>query len=146
MYYFYIVFYRFLLQVIKIKICLRGLQGNAADCPGSKLVPIFHLLLNGVQKLATFFKLLKTAARFKSGFSHSTSITAFFYDVSFWLIDDVNYQDRNSQFSLCAFFCLQYIGDKTWIKMPKWTIFLSSSEVCLFWLLRISVLIIDVVN
>ena len=44
---------------------------------------------------------------------------------------------------LCAFFCLQDNADKTWIKMPKWTILLISSELCLFWLLRISVLIID---
>jgi hypothetical protein len=38
--------------------------GEAAYCPGSQLVPIFHLPHNGVPKLAAVFKLLKTAAIF----------------------------------------------------------------------------------
>ena len=43
--------------------------GEAAYCPSSQLVPIFHLLLNGVPKLAAVFKLLKTMASFKNGLS-----------------------------------------------------------------------------
>ena len=43
--------------------------GEAAYCPSSQLVPIFHLPLNGVPKLAAVFKLLKTAASFKNGLS-----------------------------------------------------------------------------
>ena len=46
------------------------LNGEAAYCPGSQLVPIFHLPLNGVPKLAAVFKLLKTAASFKNGLSY----------------------------------------------------------------------------
>ena len=43
--------------------------GEAAYCPGSQLVPIFHLPLNGVPKLAAVFKLLINAASFKNGLS-----------------------------------------------------------------------------
>ena len=46
-----------------------GSFGEAAYCPSSQLVPIFHLPLNGVPKLAPVFKLLKTAASFENGFS-----------------------------------------------------------------------------
>ena len=49
---------------------LISLCGEAAYCPGSQLVPIFHLPLNGVPKLAAVFKLLKTAASFKNGLSY----------------------------------------------------------------------------
>ena len=44
-------------------------KGEAAYCPGSQLVPISHLSLNGVPKLAAVFKLPKTAASFKNGLS-----------------------------------------------------------------------------
>ena len=43
--------------------------GEAACCPGSQLVPIFHLPLNGVPKFAAVFKLLKTAESFNNGLS-----------------------------------------------------------------------------
>ena len=44
-------------------------KGEAAYCPGSQLVPISHLSLNGVPKLAAVFKLPKTAASFKNDLS-----------------------------------------------------------------------------
>ena len=46
-----------------------GQNGEAAHCPSSQLVRIFHLPLNGVPKFAAVFKLLKTAESFNNGLS-----------------------------------------------------------------------------
>ena len=51
-----------------------------------------------------------------------------------------NLSNHNKHFCFC---CLQ---DKTWIKMPKLSIFLKSHHKCLFWLLTFSDKLFDVIN
>ena len=67
-----------------------------------------------------------------------------FYVANYWspIITSKNSSEilSNHNKHLC-FFCLQ---DKMWIEMPKWTIFLCH-QMCLFWLLRISDVIFDVI-
>ena len=60
--------YHWLLSFLKEPSYLHT-YGEAAYCPGSQLVPIFHLSLNGVPKLAAVFKLSKIGASFENGLS-----------------------------------------------------------------------------
>ena len=82
-------------------------MGEAAYCPGSQLVPIFHLPLNGVPKLAAVFKLLQTAASFKNGLSQlwlfQKTVASFENDLSqFWLFQKTaaSFENGLSQFWL----------------------------------------------
>ena len=82
-------------------------KGEAAYCPGSQLVPISHLSLNGVPKLAAVFKLPKTAASFKNDLSQlwlfQKTVASFENDLSqFWLFQKnaASFENGLSQFWL----------------------------------------------